>query len=145
MFRIEATETESEGVAALRSSLASLIAELQEKDRQLEEITYEHNRIHRENKRLRSELNEAHAAKAEKMMDVAMAASVRAMEDDAANAKRSQREHALLAAEIALLENALAPSAAMIATPTAWVRGSGATGCTSNHISVGEPSWWPSR
>ena len=92
------------GIEALRQSLATCVTMVAERDREIEQLRDEHRRNRSECHRLRQEINSLHAKKASKMMDVAMEASVQAIEADAASQRRATVEMATLTREIAKCE-----------------------------------------
>ena len=97
-------EVTAEGVAALSRSLAQMVELLAQRDQEIKELREDKVSVRAECTRLRRELNAAHAAKAEKMMDVAMEASVQALSDEAAATRRAVTETCVLHSELSFLE-----------------------------------------
>ena len=67
------------GIEALTKSLAAMCTVIDERDEEIRYLQETHRRDRAECRRLRSELNLAHAERSEHMMDVAMAASTQAI------------------------------------------------------------------
>jgi hypothetical protein len=93
-----------QGIEAMRASLTTLLDELRERDAVIVELRETISKGRVEATRLRKELNAAHSAKAEKMMDVAMVASVQTMQDEAAASRRALMEQCILCDELRATE-----------------------------------------
>lgn len=117
------SEVEEAGVAAMRRSLASMLQEIGSRDAEIEKLREEQQATRRECTNLRKEMNSLHASKADKMMDVALSASVQALAEDAEGLRRVQAENSILTSELRTVEQQWAGPAAM----TSHVR-AGATG-----------------
>ena len=83
-----------------RNSLTHVIGQLHEAEAQLAQVSEERDRGKAEAARLRRELNAAFDASSKKMMDVAMAASVQALSDEAQHQRRALAEQAILCDEV---------------------------------------------
>ena len=85
--------------------------ELEQRDRELAALREENARARSEASRLRRELNAAHAQRGESMMDVAMAASVQALHEEAEHQRRLAQEQAILCDEVTRGRTLPAPGA----------------------------------
>ena len=100
-------DTATAGLEALRNSISTLMAELSARDKTIDELREESALRRDECHRLRKELNVAMAAKAESMADVAMAASVQALNDEGEHQRRALIETSILCDELRSTESRL--------------------------------------
>ncbi len=76
----EAEHVAAQGVEALTASLASMVALLAERDEEVRDLKLELRRANDRAAHLQAKLSEAYAQRADKMMDVALAASTQAIQ-----------------------------------------------------------------
>lgn len=103
---MSSTHIEEAGIEAMRRSLATMAQLLHERDAEISRLKDEQLRTGKECTRLRKEINELHARKAESMMDLALEAGTRAISEEAEESRRHAAETRVIASELQLVERA---------------------------------------
>ena len=111
MLTSGAEPSDEAGLEAMRRSLATMMEAVTFAEKALAIEKEEHATTRRECTRLRKENNHLLAAKADGMMDVAMAASVQTLHDEGEQQRRSNAECSLLSNELQQLEAAFSAGA----------------------------------